>query len=91
MKNLIVSLSVVAILATSVAPAIAQDATSPPIETAKPDKPKAEWVDGEAVFMNAGTPRRMDCSYELASALIKFKARFTITRRPTRSVKILKS
>lgn len=34
-----------------------------------PDKPKAEWVDGEAVFMNAGTPRRMDCSYEMASAL----------------------
>lgn len=30
-------------------------------------------------------------AYGFGSALIKFKARFTITRRPTRSVKILKS
>ncbi|WP_414608281.1 hypothetical protein [Stenotrophomonas pavanii] len=42
MKNLIVSLSVVAMLATSVAPAMAQDATSPPTETAAPDKPKTD-------------------------------------------------
>lgn len=42
MKNLIVSLSVAAMLATSVAPAMAQDATPASTETAKPDKPKAD-------------------------------------------------
>lgn len=41
MKHLIVSLSVAAMLATSVAPAMAQDATPTPTE-AMPDKPKAD-------------------------------------------------
>ena len=58
MKNLIVSLSVVAILATSVAPARAQDATSPPLETAKPDKPKADkkrlWKAGGLGCLTGG-------------------------------------
>jgi len=41
MKHLIISLSVAAMLATSVAPAMAQDATPTPTE-ATPDKPKAD-------------------------------------------------
>ncbi|EMR0512911.1 hypothetical protein RY963_000915 [Stenotrophomonas maltophilia] len=58
MKNLIVSLSVVAMLATSVVPAMAQDATSPSTETAKADKPKADkkrlWKAGGLGCLTGG-------------------------------------